>query len=87
MPEGKHKSRSLRIVHKRTPGSKNVIHYIKRKPKLGMCYRCGDKLKGIKRERPYIMKILQKSSKRPERPFGGVLCSMCMRRDIISRIR
>ncbi len=87
MPAGKNKSRSFRIIHRRTPGSSNVIHYAKRKPKLGTCYRCGDMLKGIKRERQYIMKKLPKSSKRPGRAFGGVLCSKCMRREIIVRAR
>ncbi len=87
MPEGKYKSRSVRRVYKRTPGSRGVVHYSKRKPKLGICYRCGDKLKGVKRERPYKMITMPKSSKRPSRPFAGVLCSNCMRREIIARVR
>lgn len=87
MPEGKHKSRSMRRVSKRTPGGRNVTHYSKRKPKIGVCYKCDDRLKGVKRERPYKMTSMPKSSKRPARPFAGVLCSNCMRREIISKVR
>jgi len=79
MPAGRHKSRSMRRVYKKTPGAKNVLHYEKRKPKIGHCASCGAALKGVPRERPYKMQNMPKTKKRPERPFGGVLCSKCMR--------
>lgn len=39
------------------------------------------------RERPYKMQRLPKTKKRPERPYGGRLCSACARRAIIASAR
>ena len=75
----KHRSRSFRRVYVRTPGSRTTIHYRKRKPSKAKCGSCGAALKGIARERPSKIKNLPKTQKRPERPFGGVLCTKCMR--------
>jgi large subunit ribosomal protein L34e len=76
------RSRSLRKVAVKTPGGKVAIHYKKRNPKLAHCANCGDVLKGMPRARPYLMKNMGKSKKRPERPFGGKLCSKCSRSSI-----
>jgi len=87
MPAGKHKSRTFRRVHVRTPGSKSVVHYRKRKPKTAKCGECGAVLKGVPRERPYKMNNMPKTKKRPERPYGGNFCSKCMRRAVITKVR
>jgi len=79
MPEPRKRSRSLRRVYKNTPGGKNVIHYEKRKPKLGVCPVTGETLKGVPRLRPYRMQNMPKSSKRPSRPYGGCLSSRATR--------
>lgn len=84
MVAGKHKSGTYRKVFKRTPGANTVVHYEKRKPKQAHCHLCGDPLKGVPRERPYKMQNMPKTMKRPERPFGGVLCSRCSRKQIIN---
>jgi large subunit ribosomal protein L34e len=73
------RSRSLRHVRVRTPGSRVVIHHEKRKPKIAHCAKCGAILKGVPRARPFKMHNLPKTKKRPERPFGGMLCSACSR--------
>jgi large subunit ribosomal protein L34e len=83
MVAGRHKSRSLRRVFKRTPGGKTVVRFEKRKPKIAHCAACGAKLKGVPRERPYKMHNMPKTKKRPQRPYGGVLCSSCARKKII----
>lgn len=80
MPAQSHKSRSLRRVYVKTPGSRVVVHYRKRKPKIAHCSSCGAILKGVPRERPYKMQNMPKTKKRPERPYAGVLCSKCMRK-------
>jgi large subunit ribosomal protein L34e len=54
-----------------------------RKPSNAKCGVCGAILSGVPRERPYKMQKLPKTKKRPERPFGGVLCSACSRRKIM----
>jgi len=87
MPTGRYKSRTYRRVYTRTPGARNVIHYVKRKPKIAKCAVCGKPLSGIPRERPYKMSTMAKTKKRPERPYGGVLCSKCTREKIKSEIK
>lgn len=82
MPKQPHRTRSLRRKQVRTPGGKLVTRYLKRKPKIAHCATCKKTLKGVPRERPYKMHKLPKTKKRPERPYGGVLCSSCMRKKI-----
>ena len=79
MVSGRFKSGSFRKVQVRTPGGRTVTHYVKRKPSIAHCAICGAPLHGVPRERPVKMRNLPKSSKRPERPYGGYLCSSCMR--------
>ena len=85
MPAGRQKSRSLRRVFRRTPGGNVRLYYRKRKPKAAKCASCGAVLKGVPRERPSKMRNMAKTEKRPERPYGGVLCSKCMRKTIIKK--
>ncbi|MFH1439911.1 MAG: 50S ribosomal protein L34e [Candidatus Woesearchaeota archaeon] len=79
MVSPKHRSRSMRKVFVRVPSSKVTVQYRKRKPSKAKCGKCGALLKGVPRELPAKMKNMPKTHKRPERPFGGVLCSKCMR--------
>ena len=83
----KHKSRSLRRVSRKLPGGKVTIQYKRRKPSRAKCSDCGKPLMGVPRELPSKMKTLSKTEKRPERPYGGVLCSKCMRSKIIKETR
>jgi len=80
MPSGKHKSRTLRRVFVKTPGSKTVIHYRKRKTSKAVCASCKKQLAGVPREFPAKMTNMPKTAKRPERPYGGKLCSACTRK-------
>jgi len=87
MPRGMFKSRTLRRVKKKLPGGKTGLVYLKRKPARAKCSECKKQLMGVPRERPYKMQAMAKTKKRPERPFGGVLCSACMRNNIKESIR
>ena len=87
MPAPRFRSRSLRRVFRKVPGGGTNLHYKKRKPQSAKCGSCGAVLKGIPRELPFKMRSMAKTKKRPERPFGGVLCSKCMRKEIIKKIR
>ena len=87
MPAPRLRSRSLRRLYRRVPGGRTNIHYKRKKPKSAKCANCGAVLKGVPRELPYKMRGMAKTKKRPERPFGGVLCSRCMRLEIIKRVR
>jgi len=81
------RSRSLRKIYVKTPGGKTTVHYKRQKPSIAKCGKCGSKLKGVVRARPYKMKKMAKSKKRPERPYGGVLCSNCMRKLFIEKAK
>lgn len=87
MPSGNKKSGSFRKVFKRTPGSNNVIHYEHRKPSQAKCAGCSKALSGIPRLRPTKMQNTPKTKKRPERVYGGFLCSSCARRVLITESR
>ena len=86
MPEGNKKSRTMRRVHVKVPGGATKLHYKLRKPAAAKCSTCGDVLKGVPRERPAKMQNMPKTKKRPQRPYGGVLCSKCMRKKIVDSI-
>jgi len=87
MVQGSKKSRSLRRVKTRIPAKGVVTHYTRRKASKAQCGACGAYLKGVPRLTNTQAKNLAKSKKRPERPYGGVLCSRCSRNAIVSRIR
>lgn len=86
MVEGKLRSRTFRRVKVKTPGNRVVMHYRRRKPDFAECGGCGTRLKGVPRGLPAELKNMPKTAKRPERPFGGVLCSACMRAEIVARV-
>ncbi|MBU0530824.1 MAG: 50S ribosomal protein L34e [Candidatus Aenigmatarchaeota archaeon] len=86
MPRPALRSRSMRRVKKKTPGGRSVIHYSKKKPKPAVCASCKAKLHGVPRDLPYKIGKLAKTKKRPERPFGGHLCSKCARHAIKSTL-
>jgi large subunit ribosomal protein L34e len=82
--EGRQKSRTLRRVQKTTPGGVSVTQYIQRNPAKAKCANCGKALHGIPRSKS---NELTKSQRKPQRPFGGTLCSPCSRTAIISKYR
>ena len=86
MPSGKHKSRTFRRVFTRVI-SKTTKSYKKRIPKVAHCANCRTMLKGIPRLRPYKAMTIAKTKKRPERPYGGKLCSKCTRALLKTKVR
>lgn len=80
------KSRKRRIKYQKIPSGVSVKR-IKRKSKQLVCITCKNPLHGITNTPTKYQKKLTKSNKRPERRFGGVLCSNCSRRALISRLR
>jgi large subunit ribosomal protein L34e len=87
MPTGRHKSGRYRKVFVRTPGSKVKVHYRESKPQKAKCGSCSRQLQGVPRERPAKLGKISKSARRPERPYGGVLCSICTRSLIKNKAR
>jgi large subunit ribosomal protein L34e len=80
MPEGRYRSRSYKRTFKKTPGGKTVLRYKKKLPNKHVCAECGKQLHAVPRGRPYQIRKLSKSKRRPNRPYGGYLCSECARR-------
>lgn len=80
MPAGKHRSRTFRRVFVKTPGGKTVLHYRSRKPGKAHCATCHHPLPGVPRGFPGEIARLPKTARRPERPYGGKLCSPCLRK-------
>ncbi len=78
MTKPRFKSKGWKKVKKKIP-SGVTIHYRRKKPNKAKCGRCGKELHGVPRLRPIQLNKLPKTKKRPERPYGGNLCSSCMR--------
>ena len=81
------RSRSKRRVAKKLPSGQVRIHYEDRKPKSAHCAGCGSKLHGVARATTAQLRKLSKTQKRPERAFGGVLCTKCMRKVLANQAR
>jgi large subunit ribosomal protein L34e len=80
MPALRYRSRSYKRTFKKTPGGVTVLHYKKKKPSKHICADCGKLLHSVPRARPYQIRKLPKSKKRPNRPYGGYFCSECARK-------
>lgn len=63
----------------RTTTGKIVIREKERKVGIARCAVCGRQLHGVPRLKRNEMKTWRKTEKRPERPYGGYLCSACSR--------
>ena len=87
MPRGMFKSGRLRKIFVKTPGAKNVVHYRQRKPSKAVCGMCKKVLAGVPRELPAKMANMPKSKKKPERPYGGNLCSTCTKKVLQQKAR
>ena len=87
MVSGKDKTRGVRRVFRRTPGGSVTTRYLPKKVGKATCAGCGKVLLGTLSASRAVMKNTAKSKKRPERPFGGVLCSKCMRLAIVEKAR
>jgi len=86
MPQGKHKSRTFRRIFVRKISGNLTKHFRKRKNSKKVCSECNKILMGIPHKIESKFSALPKTKKRPERPFGGVLCSPCMRKKIIKQV-
>ncbi|MET1100871.1 MAG: 50S ribosomal protein L34e [Pyrodictiaceae archaeon] len=87
MPRPAYRTSSRRKVKVRTPGGETRIHYEKRRPGPARCAICGKPLNGVPRLRPVELRKLAKTERRPERMYGGVLCSSCLAKLLKRQVR
>ena len=80
------KSRSFRRVFVKVPGGKTKLHYRRRKVSQPKCAICSKTLHGIKKLTQNKFKNLPKTKKRASRPYSN-LCSACMRKQIMDKIK
>jgi large subunit ribosomal protein L34e len=86
MVSGKFKSRTFRRVYRKAPGGRTVLHYVLRKPGKPICGKCGQVLIGIAANRTTKFRNGPKNRRTVSRPYGGNLCSKCMRETIKLKI-
>ncbi|QGA54535.1 50S ribosomal protein L34e [Sulfolobus sp. E5-1-F] len=84
MPKPALRSRSLRRIYMKLPSGKTVIHYERKKNDIAKCAICKKPLHGVKTN---FLHKYSKSEKRPERPFGGYLCSSCLAQLLKATVR
>ncbi len=66
-------------VKRRTPSGKNILRQRRERTGLAECANCKSPLHGIPRRITSEFKKLSSSERKPERPYGGNLCSDCTR--------
>ena len=85
MPRPAQRSRSFKKNPVSTPGGRTTIHYIKKTPGIARCAVCRQPLHGVPSDLPAQIKKLKKTNRRPDRPYGGNMCSACTRETIKSK--
>ena len=80
------RSHSMARLPTRLPGSRTVLHYVRRRPSRVTCPVTGKKLQGVPAERQANMGKLTKTQKRPSRPYAGVLSHTALEAFIIDAV-
>ncbi len=79
MPRPALRTGFLRRIRKKLPGGASIVYYFKKKPKAAVCARCKKPLHGVSGISSSRKKKSAKSKRKPQRPYGGNLCSKCAR--------
>ncbi|HDI12673.1 MAG TPA: 50S ribosomal protein L34e [Hadesarchaea archaeon] len=87
MPERRYRTKGYKRRAVRTTGGRTVWHYKGARSGPAKCASCGRVLSGVPRLRGNAMRSLPRSSRMPNRPFGGYLCPACARRSIKAMAR
>ena len=77
----------MKKVKVRAPSGKITIHQRKEKPKVAKCANCKSPLHGMPRLLSNEFRKLSGSERRPDRPYGGHLCSDCTRDTFREQVR
>ncbi|MQY69224.1 MAG: 50S ribosomal protein L34e [Hadesarchaea archaeon] len=82
MPARRYRSARYRQHFVRTPGGRTIVHYKEERAGVARCASCGRPLGGVPRVRLSELRSLPRSSRMPNRPYGGYLCPACVRQTI-----
>lgn len=78
--------RKAKKIKKKTPSGRHVIRRGRKKPSTAKCAMCGGKLHGVPKQRPSKLQKIPASKRKPNRPYGGNLCSKCMRKKFTRKV-
>ncbi len=78
---------NIRRIQKKLPSGRWKIFKIQRRPSKAVCATTGVILSGVPQARNIEMTRIDKSKRRPNRPYGGVLSSKAMRELMIEKAR
>ncbi len=79
-------ARKHKKVQKKTPSGRHVVRRKRGQPSHAKCAECGAKLHGVPKRRPGKLRKLPKTKRRPNRPYGGNLCSRCLRQKMKNKV-
>lgn len=82
----RYRSRTKRRIKVKLPGNRVTIQYRSRKPNKPQCAECGTQLSGVPRVQASKLHSMSKTQKRPNRPYGGMFCSKCARKEILKKL-
>ncbi|MGB9728966.1 MAG: 50S ribosomal protein L34e [Thermoprotei archaeon] len=85
MPRPALRTHSKAKIKTRTPGGRTSLHIRPRKTKKARCSICGKPLHGT--HVGLEAKKMALSEKRPNRPYGGYICSTCLSNLISAKVR
>ncbi|HYB93229.1 MAG TPA: 50S ribosomal protein L34e [archaeon] len=78
MPKPALRVRNRRHYSTKTPGGRTVTHFYRKIGEVAICTICGRPLHAP-RLSPSSARKLPKTAKRPQRIYGGQICSSCLR--------
>ncbi len=71
----------------KTPGNRTHVHRRTHHKAGGYCAISGDKLQLPRESIPRLSRKASKSSKRPNRPYGGAISHRALRRELTKQVR
>jgi len=72
----------MKIVERRSPKGRRVVLTKRGRSRPASCAGCGAILPAVPAKTALEMARIPKTKKRPQRPYGGKLCSTCSRENI-----
>jgi len=79
VPKPSLRTRSKKRRHIRAPKIGSKVHYKKGKPRAPQCSICGKPLAGIPHLSTSEIRRLSRNKRRTWRPYGGHVCSKCLK--------